>query len=58
MFGANRVEQLERYERDKHAYFCLLDTDSILGTQNMFPEFIGRTSTPDYTRWLQSVTLI
>ena len=58
MFGANRVEQLESYERDKHAYFCLLETDSILGTQNMFPEFIGQTSKPDYTRWLQSVTLI
>ena len=58
LFGANRVEQLERYERDKHAYFCLLETDSIIGTQNMYPEFIGATSKPDYSRWLQSVTLI
>ena len=58
LFGANREEQLERYERDKHAYFCLLDTDSIIGTQNMCHEFIADTSKPDYTRWLQSVTLI
>ena len=58
LFGVDRDEQLARFELDKHAYYCLLTTDTIIDTMNMCPEFIADTHKPDYTRWLQSVTLI
>ena len=58
LFGANRNEQMLRYERDKNAYYCLLETNSILDKVNICPEFIADTSEIDYTTWLQTVTLI
>ena len=58
LFGVNGDQQIRRYERDKHAYYCLLETNTIAGTMNMCPEFIGNTSAVDYSTWLQSVVLI
>ena len=58
LFGADRNQQNRRYECDKQAYYCLLETNSIVGTMNMCPQFIGNTSDVDYSTWLQSVTII
>ena len=58
LFGENLEEQNSRLDTDSRAYYCLLEPDNILSISNMCPEFIGDTAKPDYTRWLQSVTLI
>ena len=58
LFGRNRTIQISRWERDKYAYYCLLETQNIIDTTNMCPEFIADSYQLDYTRWLQSVTLI
>ena len=58
LFGRSETEQNKRIRDDMHAYFTLIDPDSILSTVNMCPEFITNTDKPDTTTWLQTVCLI
>ena len=57
-FGRTAVAQEQCLLNDKHAYFCLVCPDNVTGTASMCPLFTSGTCTPDYSTWLQTVTVI
>ena len=57
MFGHTVRQQILKIQLDSHAYFCLLDVDNVSHTVNMCPQFVGASSTHDYTSWLETITL-
>jgi len=57
-FGKTAQEQRTCIENERRAYYCLVLSDTIQETVSMCPLFHPRTSQPDLTRWLQTVTLV
>ena len=57
MFGENQVEQHERWQREKHAYYSLVSPDEIVDTMNMCNTFEPGSSNPIPCDWLQTVQI-
>ena len=57
-FGRTVEDQNNRLNLDKHAYYALLDTDSVLFPVTMSPLFVGDSYKHDYTTWMETVTLL
>jgi hypothetical protein len=58
MFGNDITSQMSCLEQEKNAYYDLVYPNNVIGTTNMYPQFVPGTSTPDPTVWLQSVVLV
>ena len=58
LFGPTAEAQRRRLQLDKHAYYALLDINSVLFPVPMTPLFVGDTYTYDHTTWLETVTLL
>ena len=59
MFGRTPRLQQHTAQLHSHAYYCLLDVGTIECVVNgIVPQFEGISSTPDYTSWLQTVTVL
>ena len=58
LFGSTPVEQRERLQQEKNAYYGLITTHSIDSIANMCACFNVGTSTPDSNTWLQTVALV
>ena len=56
-FGKTREEQNACREREMHAYYSLVTTDSIVDTVNACQLFLPGTCVTDNEHWLQTVTM-
>lgn len=56
-FGTTETEQSACRLRERHAYFGLIEPDTIIDTMHMCSTFKNGTSDPEYGTWLQTVTL-
>ena len=56
-FGKTREEQNACREREMHAYYSLVTTDSIVDTVNACQLFLPDTCVTDNEHWLQTVTM-
>ena len=56
-FGQDADERDELWQREKHAYYGLVRPNNILHTVNMAPTFQNGSDVPDYSRWLETVTM-
>lgn len=57
LFAATRPEQRLCWEREKHAYYGLVQTDNILHTENMCTIFEPNSAKPRYGVWLHTVRM-
>ena len=57
-FGQTTVSQNNCLLSEIRAYYGLVLPNNIVSTCNMCPVFVPGTSNPDYTTWLETVTLI
>ena len=53
--GINNL--MDVWNREKHAYYGFIKPDSIASKVNMAPTFQRGTAIPDYSRWLETVTM-
>jgi len=53
----NDQERDELWNREKHAYYGFISPDSIIEKVNMSPTFQNGSALPDYSRWLETVTM-
>ena len=55
--GSNNDDVLDLYNREKHAYYGFITPDNIDSRVNMAPTFQHGSDVPDYSRWLETVTM-
>ena len=57
-FGETRERQTQCRLRELHAWYSLVDTDTIEDTMNVCPLFINNSSEWNYQTWLETVTML
>lgn len=57
LFGADQSSQRACLQNERRAYYGLVLPANIVSAAHMCPCFLPNTSEPDYTTWLESVTI-
>ena len=55
--GLNNDDVLDLHNREKHAYYGFITPNNIASRVNMAPTFQHGSDVPDYSRWLETVTM-